>query len=234
MLLVYVDESGTWLNDKQTRYFVMCAVTIPAEANHLLELHLSELKRRLVPHQHPEGFEIKGRHMRRGGDEGAFHRMNQPARLSAMHEVAQLIAQFAAGIHVVQVDKRAIDKSLNGDDELYCMALAGLLPQLDAELDRMGRRGMLLLDSRSSPQERHRDMRALKAAIDWIGARTSTRLAGRPWFGTSLLHAGLQLADFTAYVLSAVYNGEAPGHDPDMRHVLARFETKLAPPLILP
>jgi len=66
MLLFYIDESGTGLEDKQTPFFVLAAVAIPADQWQSVDSRTTTLKRRLVSWAKSEDFEIKGRDLRRG------------------------------------------------------------------------------------------------------------------------------------------------------------------------
>jgi hypothetical protein len=58
-------------------------------------------------------------------------------------------------------------------------------------------------DMHSSVQDR----RLLDAYREWIGSRLGrTRLIELPWFGFSAFYAGLQLADFAAYLVDFASN----------------------------
>jgi len=55
------------------------------------------------------------------------------------------------------------------------------------------------------------DRRLVDAYREWIGSRMDqTRLVELPWFGFSAFYAGLQLADFAAYMLDWMSNEDAP------------------------
>ncbi len=72
------------------------------------------------------------------------------------------------------------------------------------ELDQPG---MLMVDMRSDMHSSVQDRRLIDAYREWIGSRTGlTRLVELPWFGFSAFYAGLQLADFVAYLVDFVSN----------------------------
>ncbi|OIO88080.1 MAG: hypothetical protein AUK03_16955 [Anaerolineae bacterium CG2_30_64_16] len=104
MLLFYIDESGTGLEDKQTPFFALAAVAIPADQWQSVDSRTTTLKRRLVSWAKPEDFEIKGRDLRRG--EKLFKNLDWHTRLTAINDVAQLIADAPCRVFAVQVDKR--------------------------------------------------------------------------------------------------------------------------------
>ena len=81
------------------------------------------------------------------------------------------------------------------------------LEAIDIQLERMHDSGMLMVDMRSDMHSSVQDRRLIDAYRDWVGSRMGlTRLIELPWFGFSAFYAGLQLADFTAYLVDFVSN----------------------------
>lgn len=211
MILFYIDESGTSLGDKNSPYFVLSAVGIPASEWKAIDSQVTMLKRRLVSWAKPEDFEIKGRDMRRG--EKFFKGLNWPERVIAIKEVANLIALSPSKIFAVQVDKRELPEYVGTNDMMYRLALSRLLDEIDSELERADQQsGMLMLDMRSDLHSSVQDRRLVDAYRDWIGSRVGqTRLVELPWFGFSAFYAGLQIADFAAYLIDFVSNEGTSG-----------------------
>ncbi len=209
MILFYIDESGTGLGDSQTTFFVLTAVGIPATEWGNVDSQVSALKRRLVSWAKPEDFEIKGRDMRRG--EKFFKSQDWATRVRAISDTAQLISHLPGPIFAVQVDKRDLPDYIGSDSDLYRLAFWRLLDETDAELDRINQPGMVMVDMRSDMHSSVQDRRLVDAYRDWIGSRMGkTRLVELPWFGFSAFYAGLQLADFTAYLID--WSANEKGH----------------------
>ena len=208
MQLFYVDESGTGLSDERTPYFILAAIVIPSEQWQAVDSQVTALKRRLVSWAKPEDFEIKGRDMRQG--EKFFKPLSWSERLSAIRETALLITSLPCQIFAVQVDKRDLPAYIGSEADLYRLSFWRLLDELDAELGRLNQPGMLMADMRSDLHSSVQDRRLVDAYREWIGSRMGqTRLVELPWFGFSAFYAGLQLADFAAYMLDWHSNEEA-------------------------
>ena len=227
MILYYVDESGTGLKDPNTPFFVLAATAIPAGSGQAVDGQVAALKRSLVPYAQPEDFEIKGRDIRRG--EKLFRAMKWPERAQALVEVAGLIAQLPIQILAVRVDKRDLPVSIDSEAALYRLAFWRLLDLVDADLADAGQPGLLMLDSRSDLHSSVQDRRIVDAYRSWVAARRGqTRLVDLPWFGFSAFYAGLQLADFSAYLLDSMANDpQAKGRDRAMLEAYARLQTKV-------
>jgi hypothetical protein len=210
MILFYVDESGTGLGDKGSPFFVLSATGIPAQDWKTVDNQAVALKRRLISWAKPEDFEIKGRDMRRG--EKFFKKMDWLERVKAIQEVADVIATIPCRIFAVQVDKRALPEYVASDDMMCRLSLSRLLDEIDSELERVNQSGMLMLDMRSDLHSSIQDRRIVDAYRDWVALRMEkTNLTELPWFGFSAFYAGLQIADFTAYLIDFVSNEGTPG-----------------------
>jgi hypothetical protein len=205
MILFYIDESGTGLDDKQTPFFVLSAVAIDAKDWITIDSRVTALKRRLVSWAKPEDFEIKGRDLRRG--EKLFKSMAWPARARAINEVAQLMADAPCQIYAVQVDKRDLPESIGSAVDLYRMTFWRLLDELETELGHQSQPGMLMIDARSDLHSSVQDRRLIDAYREWLGSRRErSHFVDVPWFGFSAFYAGLQLADFAAYLMDIEAN----------------------------
>lgn len=223
----YVDESGTGLGDKRSPYFVLSAIGIPTSEWQLIDEQVAALKRRLVSYAEPEDFEIKGRDLRRG--EKFFKDKDWAARIQAFHEIAQLIADFPCHIFTVQVDKRHLPEFIGSDDQMYRLAMGRLLEAIDAELHHLQEPGMLLFDMRSDMHSSVQDRRLVDSYRQWVKTRpTPTNLIELPWFGFSSFYAGLQLADFAAYLIDFVSNDESSDRGKDeLKEAFARFQPQV-------
>ncbi len=226
MILFYVDESGTSLGDKQNPYFVLAAIEIPAQEYQTVDSKVNDLKRRLISWAKPEDFEIKGRDIRRG--EMFFRRQSWPTRIQAIHDIAQLIADLPCRVFAVQLDKRYLLEHVRPDDA-YRFAFSRLLEVVDAELVRIDEFGMLMVDARSTLHTAVQDRRLVDAHRDWVSSRQGrTRLLELPWFGFSTFYVGLQLADFSAYLVDFVSNEHTPTRDDlELFNAYARFKHKV-------
>ncbi len=212
MLLFYIDESGTGLGDERTPFFTLAALAIAIEQWSVMDLEVAALKRRLVSWAKPEDFEIKGREIRRG--EKFFKGQNWSTRAQAMREVARLIADLPCQVLTVQVDKRDLPDYIGSDSDLYRLAFWRLLEEIEATLKRTEEPGMLMLDMRSDMHSSVQDRRLLDAYREWIASRLGhTHLVELPWFGFSAFYAGLQLADFAAYITDFAANESVGSRD---------------------
>lgn len=227
MLLFYIDESGTGLRDNKTPFFVLAAVAIPVDKWPLIDSEMSTLKRRLVPWAKPEDYEIKGRDMRRG--EKFFKGQDWNSRVKAINDVAQLIAEMPCQLFAVQVDKRDLPDYVGSDTDLYRLAFWRLLEELEQELERLNQPGMLMVDMRSDMHSSVQDRRLVDTYREWIASRVGrTHLVELPWFGFSAFYAGLQLADFTAYLVDFVSNEtERVTRSVDLEMAFAKFQSKI-------
>jgi hypothetical protein len=205
MILFYIDESGTGLGDRGSPYFGLSATGIPAQDWKIVDSQVVALKRRLVSWAKPEDFEIKGRDMRRG--DKFFKRMNWFERVKAIHDVADVIAALPCKIFAVQVDKRGLPDYVASDDMLYRLSFSRLLDEIEHELEQINQPGMLMLDMRSDLHSSVQDRRTVDAYRDWVASCVGqTHIIELPWFGFSAFYGGLQIADFSAYLIDFVSN----------------------------
>jgi len=227
MLLFYIDESGTGLRDKQTPFFVLAAVAIPINEWQSVDTELVSLKRRLVSWAKPEDFEIKGRDMRRG--EKFFKGQDWDSRARAMNNVAQLIVESSCQVFAVQVDKRDLPDYIGSDSDLYRLAFWRLLEELEAALDRLDQTGMLMVDMRSDMHSSVQDRRLVDAYRAWVASRGGqTHLVELPWFGFSAFYAGLQLADFAAYLIDFGSNESGRAmRSAELQEAFVRLQSKV-------
>jgi hypothetical protein len=64
-----------------------------------------------------------------------------------------------------------------------------------------------MIDARSSLHSSVQDRRLVDAYRKWIGSHLDqARFVDLPWFGFSEFYAGLQIADFSAYLFDATSN----------------------------
>ena len=129
----------------------------------------------------------------------------------------------------MQVDKRELPEYVGSDDLLYRLALSRLLDVIDESLEGVGESGMVLLDARSDLHSSVQDRRIIDAYREWVGSRGGkTALVELPWFGFSAFYAGLQLADFAAYLTDFVSNeGNAGRGSTEMAAAFNRFRHKM-------
>ncbi len=171
---------------------------------------VSALKRQLISWAKSEDFEIKGRDIRRG--EKLFCSQSWEERLQSMRSIAGVLADQPVQAFVVLVDKRDLPDSIGSDDDLYRIAFWRLLDEVSSELSRGDDYGMLMADSRSNLHHSVQDRRLVDAYRDWVASRPGeSRLVELPWFGFSAFYAGLQLADFVAYMTDFVSHEEERG-----------------------
>lgn len=80
-------------------------------------------------------------------------------------------------------------------------------------------------DMHSSVQDR----RLVDAYREWVGERGGqTRLIELPWFGFSAFYAGLQLADFAAYLIDfGVHESTRAKRSEELREAFAKFQSKV-------
>ncbi len=212
MLFFYVDESGTGLKDKRSEFFLLSAVAIKDADWQLIDSDVNALKRNIIPWAKPEDFEIKGRDLRRG--EKLFKAYNWTERVAIINQTANLIAKLPCQIFAIKVSKRDLPEYVSSDEQMYRLSLWRLLDELEREMtDRNAfETGILLIDTRSNLHSSLQDRRLIDAYKDWAENKKSTRFVELPWFGFSAFYAGLQLADFCAYMIDLAANeGASPG-----------------------
>ncbi len=227
MIYFYLDESGTGLSDERSAFFVLAAFSVATDHWQKMDGALTTLKRRLVSWAKPEDWEIKGRDMRRG--DKFFKEQPWEKRVQAIVEVADLLAHTPCRILAVQVDKRDLPDYISSDSDLYRIAFWRLLEMIEAELDEQGSAGMLMVDARSDLHSSVQDRRLLDAYREWTASRHGrTHLIELPWFGFSAFYAGLQLADFAAYVIDFVTNEhDRPKRSSELEEAYRRFQGKV-------
>ncbi len=227
MRLFYIDESGTGLKDNKTPYFLLSAFGIPASEWQAVDEQIAALKRRLFSWAKPEDFEIKGRDLKQA--QNFFKRQAWPTRINAFHEIAQVIADLPCQVFAVQVAKRNLPESIASNDQMYRLAFSRLLEVIDDELRGLGEPGMLMVDSQSDQHSSVQDRRLVDSYRDWVLSRQGqTNLIELPWFGFSAFYAGLQLADFTAYLIDFVANDDSSDRGKDeLGKAFGRFQEKV-------
>ena len=205
MIVFYIDESGTGLRQPSIPFFVLAAIGIPIDAWRLLDGGVTEIKRMLVSWAKPEDFELKGRDLRRG--ENFFSGLSWEARAQGFQTIAHMVASLPIRIFAVRVAKRSLPSTVGSEDDMYRLAFWRLLQLLQVELETIGRRGLLLLDSRSDLKSTVQDRRMIDAYRDWTTSLVKPpQFAELPWFGFSEFYAGLQVADFCAYLIDFISN----------------------------
>ncbi len=218
MILFYIDESGTGLKDPRSPYFILAALSVPISAWQQLDRDIANLKHQIVGYAKPEDWEIKGRELRRG--EKLFRTLKWPERISAMMAVANTLTKLPVHVIAVRVDTRDLPEFVATDTDLFRLAFWRLLDEIDQELRRVQQPGMILVDARSDLHSSVQDRRLIDAYRDWLRTKNDgSRLIETPWFGFSAFYAGLQLADFCAYLIDSVTNEERPSlphHQPDL------------------
>jgi hypothetical protein len=231
MFLLYVDESGTGLGDKRTPFFLLSCISFRAADWLHIDNNVLELKQQLVNWAKPEDFEIKGRDIRRG--EKFFATMNWESRANAIRDVSKLIADIPCQIIAVQVDKRLLTEYIRSDEQLYRLAFSRLLEEVDRELNLYNQPGMLLIDTRSDLHSSVQDRRLIDVYREWRSSHQKSNLVEIPWFGFSAFYAGLQLADFSAYMIDFMANELGSSSENHvMRGAFQLFEKKVRRVLI--
>lgn len=205
MLHFYIDESGTGLRDKRSPYFVLAATAIPVEELSIVDEQINEFKHRLIPFANPEDYEFKIRELRRG--ERFFRNLSWSIRAQAIDEMAALIATLPCKILAVQVHKKYLTEYIAAEDQLYALTFRKLVDMIENLLQQTGQIGMLMIDSRSDLHSSVQDRRLLDVFRQWQHQHQKpSRLVGLPWFGFSSFYVGLQVADFSAYMIDFVSN----------------------------
>lgn len=226
MKLFYIDESGTGLKDKASPFFVLAALEVADKDMPGLDSSVAALKRRLVGWAKPEDFEIKGRDIRRG--EKFFKQLDWEQRLRAMQSIADLIAEQPCRAVAVIVNKPDLPEYVGTDPDLYRIAFWRLLDELNADLAATNDYGLLMADSRSDLHHSVQDRRLIDAYREWVASRVgATRFIDVPWFGFSAFYAGLQLADFVAYMMDFASHEEERSGRMELNHVFSVLQTRL-------
>lgn len=105
------------------------------------------------------------------------------------------------------MDKRDLPTYIGAEQDLYRLAFWRLLEEIEILLTHLDQPGMLLVDARSDLHSSVQDRRLVDAYREWNASRTTkTHIVELPWFGFSEFYAGLQLADFTAYLIDFIAN----------------------------
>jgi hypothetical protein len=227
VILFYVDESGTGFRDTgNSPFFVMAAFAIAASDAPTVDARVADLKRGLVHWAAPEDVEIKGRDIRRG--DKLFKRLDWQARLGFMDAISSMVAALPCQVFAVQIDKRHLPDSIGSEEHLYRFTFRRLLAEIDTEPARIELPGMLMLDARSDLHSSVQDRRVVDAFRQWRNEHPTSRLLDVPWFGFSEFYAGLQLADFLAYVIDfgnneGVVRGVAEERAWQIRQVYAKM-----------
>lgn len=218
MIFFYIDESGTGLKDPRSPYFILAALSVPISAWQQLDDDIADLKHRIVSYAKPEDWEIKGRDLRRG--EKLFRALKWPERIQAMTAVANTLASLPVHILAAHIDTRDLPEFVATDADLFRLAFWRLLDEIEHELTRAQQPGMIFVDARSDLHSSVQDRRLIDAYRDWLATRNGrSRLVETPWFGFSAFYAGLQLADFCAYLIDSVANEERlslPSRHPEL------------------
>ncbi len=146
-------------------------------------------------------------------------------KLGADHDTLLPCRVFA-----VQVDTRHLPEYVASDPDLYRLAFWRLLEEIDAHLEREHQPGMLMVDMRSDMHSSVQDRRLIDAYREWINSRMGrTRLVELPWFGFSAFYAGLQLADFAAYLMDFTSNElERDTRDRPLYEISARIRDRVS------
>ncbi|MBI4675555.1 MAG: DUF3800 domain-containing protein [Chloroflexi bacterium] len=208
MVFVYIDESGTGINDNQTRVFVLSGIVVRGQDWHDVDEMITNFKQRLFQWALPEDWEIKGREIRRGN--GFFSSFNWEERLEVIREVAVIINKMPCQLYAVRVDKAFLTKTVTDEDELYRMAFWRLLDLINDHLNQVNVQGMIFTDSRTDMHRDIKDRRLIASYREWARQRKErVCFLELPWFGFSSFYTGLQLADFASYMISVMANDYA-------------------------
>lgn len=86
-----------------------------------------------------------------------------------------------------------------------------------------------MVDMRSDMHSSVQDRRLVDAYREWVASRGGqTRLIELPWFGFSAFYAGLQLADFAAYLIDFAANeGARARRSAELQEAFSRFQSKV-------
>ncbi|MCE7985177.1 MAG: hypothetical protein DYG89_28730 [Caldilinea sp. CFX5] len=104
-----------------------------------------------------------------------------------------------------------------------------LFDEIEMELTQRNQPGMLLFDMRSDLHSSVQDRRLVDAYRDWLRTRGgNSRIIELPWFGFSAFYAGLQIADFCAYLIDFVSNeGTAVRGNTELREAFEQFKKRV-------
>ena len=207
MILFYIDESGTGLKDKRTPFFLLGCLAIAAENWEEMDREVTSIKQRAIPWAKAEDWEIKGRDLRMS--QKFFKGMSWEDRMVVFETVGSLIEKLSCSLLAVQVDKRNLTEFV-GPEDLYRLAFWRLLTEINDYLKSLNETGLILMDNRSDLHSSIQDRRLQDAYRDWCFRQLEKpKIIEVPWLGFSSFYAGLQLADFTAYLLD-YFSNELP------------------------
>nr|VFJ74496.1 MAG: hypothetical protein BECKFW1821C_GA0114237_10636 [Candidatus Kentron sp. FW] len=96
-------------------------------------------------------------------------------------------------------------EQISSEEEAYRITFSRLLNMLHEFLLEIGDDGLLLIDSRSDLHSSVQDRRLVDVYRHWAREH-DTRFIELPWFGFSAFYSGLQLADFSGYLLDFEQN----------------------------
>ncbi len=197
MFLFYIDESGTGLKSRESKYFILASICI--HVDHWTDFYsqINSFKQQLISWAKPEDWELKGRHLRRG--EEFFKSFSWEKRIQIFSDLSNFLCDLPCEIFAVGVNKHVLTEYVKTDEALYRIGFSKLLETLNQFLLDQDARGMLMLDARSDLHSSVQDRRLLDVYRDWRSADQSSRFIEMPWFGFSSFYVGLQLADYVAY-----------------------------------
>jgi hypothetical protein len=199
MILFYIDESGTGLKDNQSASFILAGVAIHAEDWKNVDTEFNKLKQSLISFSEPDDWEIKGRDIRQG--KNFFIKMSWEERLKTFEQIAGLISELPCKIWILNINKRSVPISINSNEKLYQLALWRMLDELNQFLKEKNEHGMFMIDARSNLHSSIQDRRLIDSYRKWSNSRScEVYFLDIPWFGFSEFYAGLQIADFAAYL----------------------------------
>jgi len=113
------------------------------------------------------------------------------------------------------------------EDQLYALAFRKLVDMVENLLQQTNQFGMLMVDSRSDLHSSVQDRRLLDVYRQQQYQKPS-RLIGLPWFGFSSFYVGLQVADFSAYMIDFVSNEvDTPFGSAALQKAFGQIESKI-------
>lgn len=229
MFLYYIDESGTGFKDNRSNFFLLCAIGIKSTDWNLIDSRINLLKREIIPWAIPEDFEVKGRDIRRG--EKLFKSFNWSERVTIIKKTASLIDELPCFIFAVKVNKQDLPDYVSSDEQMYRLSFWRLLDEIEKEMGGKNIKdsGLILIDTRSDLHSSLQDRRLLDAYRDWLRNRQMTHFIELPWFGFSAFYAGLQIADFCAYMIDFVSNEGSSGEERnrELMNAFNKFKYKI-------
>jgi hypothetical protein len=204
MILFYIDESGTGWEDDQTNFFSLGSFAIHISHWQEMDREIKKLKESFFTQRKSEEWEIKTRDLWQG--EGKLKRRSRQDRSTFFLDIANVLNNLNCFLSGVIVNKKLLVESgprIKDTPELYKFAFDCFIERLDDFLKEKHEVGILLMDSRSTFRTAVQDTRLIKAYQQWVRLRkTPSSFIELPWFARSDYHAGLQLADYVAYLIS--------------------------------